>query len=195
MRGAERTGGDVTKRRGISGAAHRKSLGLALLMLSAICLVGCEPTNPQAEQFLDVELSDGRPVSRLLSKDQVTVLLLYAKSMCYSCSNMYSRWEERAREGRIKLVLLLDEPLTEADARAFRMQRIPVSGSFAAGRIPVNDVPSEYIVHRGRVVAQAVGALQRRERRLWLHPCGHARGTRAVPDMGAQRLVRRTGIR
>jgi hypothetical protein len=134
------------------------------------------------DSVLDTKLASGQQIRDLVPGDSLTAVLIYQPAMCYSCSPMFARWESLQRDGRIALVLIMDTPPDEGEARALKIARIPVKGVLAH---PFRSAtPSELLIRYGTVIDSAEGAMQVSEAQLWTHlavggqPAARSRGLR-----------------
>lgn len=131
------------------------ALGLGAMMACA----------PSDNEILSLATRDGRTVSDLVSEEP-TVLLIYAASTCFGCGTPLEDWEDLARAGRLRMLVLLHGKVSEADLRNLRIQRVPA--------VPLSEkaverfkVPSEIVLINGRVVMKSHGSKQLLRRRLW----------------------------
>jgi hypothetical protein len=115
---------------------------------------------------LDLRTRDGAMVRDLVAEER-TAILIYAASTCFGCGTPLAYWEELARSGRLRLLVLISGEVTEADLRNLRIQRIPAVAISEQDAKRASSVPSEYVVIGGRIEERAEGAGEVRERRLW----------------------------
>ena len=94
-------------------------------------------------------------------------LLRYPAEACLACSSPLSHWLEAKRKGRIDLVLLVAGPLSDADKRILRINRIPVSGYLPHPNTRTDQLPAEYVVDGGRLRGKAEGYEAIWRQRLW----------------------------
>ena len=115
---------------------------------------------------LDLKTRDGKMVRDLIAEEP-TAILIYAASTCFGCGTPLAYWEQLARSGRVRLLVLISGDVVEADLRNLRIQRIRAVALSEQAAIRTASVPSEYVIVGGRIVERAEGAGQVRERRLW----------------------------
>lgn len=140
-------------------------MGFIVVWLIVLAVANCDKR--LADSPLNLRLTNGRTVGDLVATSSDTIaLLLYHSKTCFTCGTSLPAWQELARAGRIRLVLILVGTVTKADQDAIRLRRIHVGGIAASGQWPDSLIPAEYVVTDGTVVAQAEGR-QLRTARLW----------------------------
>ena len=146
-------------------SSNRRSRMFAVrfvLILVVASMNSCMPT----AAVLDLRTRNGSIVRDLVAKEP-TAILVYAASTCFGCGTPLAYWEELARSGRMRLLVLLSGKVTDADLRNLRIQRIPALVLAEEEAKRASSLPSEFIVVDGRVEERAEGASEVRERRLW----------------------------
>jgi hypothetical protein len=94
-------------------------------------------------------------------------VLVYDATACFACGVSISNWEALARDGKVRLVILLSGEPSEDDRRALSLQHVPVTGVLAGTTLPRSRVPSEYLVRNAVIIASAEGQEQIKALRLW----------------------------
>lgn len=153
----------------ISRGGHRLGM-MALVYCGA--LAGCaRPVNGAAatSSILTRTLTDGRSVQQLVAGGKPTALLVYTPTICYSCGTPLPLWERAARDGKLRLVLVLTKPPSKAEQEQLILQRVRVAGVLAhsGSEAASASEPSEYVIRSDSIVAQAIGQAQIRGRKLW----------------------------
>lgn len=153
-------------RRAIHTVTGRRRLRLAGPAIALLVAVACGRA-PQT--ILDAELRDGTIVRDLLQPDLRTAVLVYRAQTCLACSTPLPLWEQLERQGRVRLILLLVDPVSDADRRVLTIQRIPVRGILRT--LPRNvALPAEFIVSDGKVTQAALGVGRTSASALWAFP-------------------------
>lgn len=135
----------------------------AIRVCSVLTIVGCQ-SSPDA--LLSRELEDGRPIRALLSDSGKTAVLVYSAATCFGCGTPIAEWRVLGAAGRVRVALVLVGAVSDADWRAFRLQRVPVAGVLASSPTMRITVPSEYLVEHGQIIAKAEGLAAIRSRRF-----------------------------
>lgn len=144
-----------------TGPIVRATLVVLATAWSAACA-------PNVETLLDRRLTDGRHVRDLIAPNGPHAILVYKSSTCFACGTPLNWWRDLGRMGRVKVILVLTGPATEADLRNLRIQRVPVAGVLDEPPIPSERLPGEYVIENGELLARAEGARKVASRRLWM---------------------------
>lgn len=138
---------------GMIRRAVRLAAGLLVVVAACSRATGAEPVS-----VLDEPLQGGGTVADLLAPDRPTALLVYPPGYTFACAAELVRWRELEKEGRVRAVLVLDQPPNEADRKALAIRRVQVDGIIS--RKPGGKPPREFLVEGGAIRVTAQGTAQ-----------------------------------
>lgn len=132
----------------------RRALGL---MAGLVLLAACGG-QPAPRTVLEEPLQGGGTVADLLAADRPTALLVYPPGYTFACAAELVRWRELEKSGRVRAVLVLDQPPNEADRKALAIRRVQVGGIIS--RKAAGEPPREFLVQGGTIRVSARGTEQ-----------------------------------
>lgn len=132
-----------------------------------VTLLGALACGTQTPGILDERLSNGALVRDSLQPGELHAILVYDATACFSCGSQLPFWREVARKQNVVVHVLLAGTLGDGDLRAMHIQRVPLLGSIRSSAPAASQLPSEYLVRDGVVLAARRGFDEVRRHSLW----------------------------